>query len=284
MEELQDLRRRIRSIRSTKQITSAMSLVASTRLRRIETLLEHARPYATTLQHIAQDIAARTPPWAHPLLTPRQIQVPAYLVLTSDRGLAGGYNAEILRSAVERMGGPRGGLVAVVGKKGLDFFRRRGYRLLQEHVYLPDTPQEAIAERIARGLLSEYVAGRIDAVYLVYARFLSRASYKTGILQLLPIDAAARTGGDDLSIPYIYEPSPEVVLDRLLPFYLASTVYAALVEARASELAARTVAMNAATDNAEELIDRLTLDYNRARQAEITREISEIVTGAESLR
>ncbi|MEW5865559.1 MAG: ATP synthase F1 subunit gamma [Bacillota bacterium] len=284
MEELQDLRRRIRSIRSTKQITSAMSLVASTRLRRIETLLEHARPYATTLQHIAQDIAARTPPWAHPLLTPRQIQVPAYLVLTSDRGLAGGYNAEILRSAVERMGGPRGGLVAVVGKKGLDFFRRRGYRLLQEHVYLPDTPQEAIAERIARGLLSEYVAGRIDAVYLVYARFLSRASYKTGILQLLPIDAAARTGGDDLSIPYIYEPSPEVVLDRLLPFYLASTVYAALVEARASELAARTVAMNAATDNAEELIDRLTLDYNRARQAEITQEISEIVTGAESLR
>ncbi|MEW6229092.1 MAG: ATP synthase F1 subunit gamma [Bacillota bacterium] len=284
MEELRDLRRRIRSIRSTKQITSAMSLVASTRLRRIETLLEHARPYATTLQHIAQDIAARTPPWAHPLLAPRQIQVPVYLVLTSDRGLAGGYNAEILRSAVQRMGGPQGGLVAVVGKKGRDFFRRRGYRLLQEHVFLPDTPQEATAERIARGLLSEYVAGRIDAVYLVYARFLSRTSYKTGILQLLPIDAAARTGGDDPSIPYIYEPSPEVVLDRLLPFYLASTVYAALVEARAGELAARTVAMDAATDNAEELIDRLTLDYNRARQAEITQEISEIVTGAESLR
>lgn len=284
MEELRDLRRRIRSIRSTKQLTSAMSLVSSTRLREIETLLEHARPYASTLQRIAQDIAARTPLWAHPLLAPREIRVPAYLALTSDRGLAGGYNAEILRSTAEHLDGPQGGLVVVVGKKGRDFFRRRGYRLLQEHVFLPDTPQEATAERIARSLLSEYVAGKIDAVYLIYASFLSRVSYGIQVLRLLPIDAAPRTEDADPAIPYIYEPSPEVVLDRLLPSYLASMVYAALVEARASELAARTIAMDAATDNAGELIDRLTLNYNRARQAAITQEISEIVTGAESLR
>ncbi len=376
MEELRDLRRRIRSIRGTQQITRAMSLVASTRLRRIERMVEPARTYAEDLRRVVLDIAARTPPWAHPLLKPRDVATPAYLVITSDRGLAGGYNAEIQRRATELLRTPDVGrrraagaasvaaptpvavAVAVAGRKGRDFFRRRGPAPFREYVHLPDSPDEDLAAKISEDLLAQYFEGRIDSLSLVFARFVSRGAYRPEVLQLLPIerpperpgwgggesaaaDAEGRsqsqsqsqgrgqerrrgedqggredvqrrknqggsatsdgdgdggkdsdgdeTGGngahpEDLDLPFGYEPSPESVLDRLFPHYLVSVVYAALVEAKASELAARTIAMDSATDNAGELIERLTLTYNRARQAEITQEISEIATGAESLR
>ncbi|MBC7082484.1 MAG: F-type H+-transporting ATPase subunit gamma [Bacillota bacterium] len=318
MEELRDLRRRIRSVRSTQQITRAMSLVASTRLRRIERFVEPARTYAETLRRIVLDIAARTPPWAHPLLKPKEAVTRAYLVITSDRGLAGGYNAEILRRATDLLGAANlipGHVVVVAGRKGRDFFRRRGPRPVREYVHLPDTPDEALARHISEGLLADYFEGRIDSVHMVFARFVSRGSYQPDVVQLLPVEGAQHAGYQDQTripvthnegdrnevigrnngtrdrerpngphLPFTYEPSPESVLDRLFPHYLVSAVYAALVEAKASELAARTIAMDSATDNAGELIERLTLTYNRARQAEITQEISEIATGAESLR
>lgn len=296
-----------------------MSLVASTRLRRIERLVGPARAYAETLKGIVLDIAARTPPWAHPLLEPREAATRACLVITSDRGLAGSYNAEILRKATRLLGtaDPVRNNVAVVvaGKKGRDFFRRRGLQPVREYVRLPETPDESLARRIAEDLLARYLEGEIDSVHVVFARFMSRGSYRPHIAQLLPIEGrrlAARrdeaqspvTGNENdrvevgegagpardtgspngLDLQFVYEPSPESVLDRLFPHYLASAVYAALVEAKASEFAARTIAMDSATDNAGELIERLTLTYNRARQAEITQEISEIATGAESLR
>lgn len=319
MEELRDLRRRIRSIRDTQRITRAMSLVASTRLRRIERLVEPARTYAETLRRVVLDVAARTPPWAHPLLKPREAVTRAYLVITSDRGLAGGYNAEILRRATDLLGAadliPGHVAVVVAGRKGRDFFRRRGPRPVREYVHLPDTPDEALARHIAEGLLADYFEGRIDSVHMVFARFVSRGSYQPDVVQLLPVEGAQHAGYQDQTrvpgtdnggdrnevigrnngardterpngpnLPFTYEPSPESVLARLFPHYLVSAVYAALVEAKASELVARTIAMDSATDNAGELIERLTLTYNRARQAEITQEISEIATGAESLR
>ncbi|MGE5573194.1 MAG: ATP synthase F1 subunit gamma [Bacteroidota bacterium] len=352
MEELRDLRRRIRSVRGTQQITRAMSLVASTRLRRIERLVDPARTYAGALRRIVVDIAARTPAWAHPLLRPAEVAAPAYLVITSDRGLAGGYNAEILRLAMAHVSraatGSRGRImVMAAGRKGRDFFRRRGLQPAEEYVHLPDTPDERLARRMAEDLLALYFDGRIDSLHLVFGRFMSRGSYRPDILQLLPVEKAEQAGyqdrrqgkgkgededwdggenGDDgqdsyrvreahqdrnpggerdsgredgdgresharahedrgdFDLPLTYEPSPESVLDRLFPHYLVSVVYAALVEAKASELAARTIAMDSATDNAGELMERLTLTYNRARQAEITQEISEIATGAESLR
>ncbi|MDI7246813.1 MAG: ATP synthase F1 subunit gamma [Bacillota bacterium] len=354
MEELRDLRRRIRSVRGTQQITRAMSLVASTRLRRIERLVDPARTYAGALRRIVVDIAARTPPWAHPLLKPAEVAAPAYLVITSDRGLAGGYNAEILRLAMAHISrvpaGGRGRItVMAAGRKGRDFFRRRGLQPAKEYVHLPDTPDERLARRMAEDLLALYVDGRIDSLHLVFGRFMSRGSYRPDVIQLLPVEKAQQAGyqdrgqgkgegedededwdggenGDDgqdrnrvrdvhqdpnpggergsgreegdgreshartdedrgdFDLPLTYEPSPESVLDRLFPHYLVSVVYAALVEAKASELAARTIAMDSATDNAGELMERLTLTYNRARQAEITQEISEIATGAESLR
>ncbi len=247
-------------------------------------MFRHAREYSRSLERVVRDTAAAVPPWAHPLVAPRQVRVPAYLVVTSDRGLAGGYNAEVVRKAEELLGWPQRGVVAVVGKKGRDALRRRGYRLAQEHLSMPEIPDEGASARIARALLSEYLKGAIDALHLVYAEFVSRASYRPTARQLLPIEPGARVDDASRGISGLYEPSPEGVLERLFPFHLGSAVYAALLEARASELAARARAMDAAVDNAEELADRLTLEYNRARQAEVTQEVSEIVTAAESLR
>ncbi|MGE5594216.1 MAG: ATP synthase F1 subunit gamma [Betaproteobacteria bacterium] len=320
MEELRDIRRRIRSVRSAQQITRAMSLVASTRLRRVERLVEPARAYAGALQRIVADIAAKTPPWAHPLLKPREAATCGYLVITSDRGLAGAYNIEILRQATSLIEATRAGRtgaeVVVVGRKGRDFFRKHGPRPAREYRH-PDAPDEALAQRIAGDLLAAYFEGRVDSVQVVFARFVSRGSYRPETVQLLPLEGAENrnrragsgeagvdaargpdgagrghgprgaTGEEEPGRPYLpfsYEPSPESVLDKLFPHYLISVVYVALVESKASELAARTVAMDSATDNAGELIERLTLTYNRARQAEITQEISEIASGAESLR
>jgi len=317
MEELRDIRRRIRSVRSAQQITRAMSLVASTRLRKAERLVEPARAYAEALHRVVADIAARTPSWAHPLLKPREGLTCGCLVITSDRGLAGAYNAEILRQATHLIksgaaGSARVNVVAV-GKKGRDFFRKHGPRPAREYHH-PDAPDETLAQRIAHDLLADYLEGRVDAVKMVFARFVSRGSYRPETLQLLPLEGEEDRGvcpsgerdvvipgaPDDAGrgpegaagerepgrpyLPFSYEPSPESVLDRLFPHYLTSVVYMALVESKASELAARTVAMDSATDNAGELIERLTLTYNRARQAEITQEISEIASGAESLR
>ncbi|MCR4402136.1 MAG: ATP synthase F1 subunit gamma [Firmicutes bacterium] len=321
MEELRDLRRRIRSVRSTQHITRAMSLVASTRLRRVERLVEPAREYAAMLKGVVRDIAARTPEWAHPLLAPGEGTARGLLVITSDRGLAGAYNADVLREAMRFFGTAdlaRHDLVVVVaGRKGRDFLIKRGFHPVSEYVPLPEMPEESLSRRIALDLLTRYSEGAARSVHMVFARFVSRGSYLPCTERLLPIsESRARRSeeaqGSDIDykndeddrvepgertdlamnedgpgssdLQYVYEPSPESVLDVLFPHYLASAVYAALVEAKASEFAARTVAMDSATDNAGELIEGLTLAYNRARQTEITQEISEIAAGAKSLR
>jgi F-type H+-transporting ATPase subunit gamma len=294
MASVQDLRRRIRSVRNTRKITKAMELVASARLRRAQARIEAMRPFADrTLELMMGTARAAASVHGLPLLRRREVRRAAILALTGDRGLAGAFNAQILRHAfaLERQLAAEGVEVRwlVSGRKGASTLRFRGYELLQAWTGFSDRPSYADAQAIAHRLAELYVGEEIDRAVIVYNHFVSPLVQRVVEQEVLPIPEEVLERGEDearaaaLLGDVIYEPEPEVILARLLPFYLETEVYRALLESAASEQGARMTAMRNASKNAAELIDTLTLAMNRARQAEITQEILEVVAGADAL-
>lgn len=279
---IREIRRSIKSKKDMRQITKAMKMVAAAKLRRNQDKAEAARPYADKIQEVIASIASGNSGSKHPMLQNRPVKKTGYIVITSDRGLAGGYNANILRKVVNTINEKHKSKdeygIFVIGRKGRDFFSKRNYPLLEEVTGLPASPAFADIKKIAGAAVQMFENEQIDELYLCYNKFQSAISQIPTVKQLLPLEAPESNNARAMN--YEYEPSSEEVLADLLPKYAETLVYSALLEAKASEEGSRMTAMGNATDNATDMINRLTLSYNRARQAAITQEISEIVAGA----
>ena len=286
MANLKEIRRRIRSVKNTQQITKAMKMIAAARLRKAQEALEAKRPYAKRLQGVISTLATRAEAGDHPLLAVREAKKVLLLVLTSDRGMCGGFNVNINRVAVKYVAehADQGIEFSVVGRKGQDFFRRRPQYTVQKNY-------EGVFEKIGFGsaneigddVVGQYVGQGFDAVYLVYNVFKSVISQEVVVELLLPVQPEEEAS-DTERLDFSYEPSKEAVLDEVLPLYVNVQIHRAIHESIASEMGARMTAMDNATRNAADLIDKLTLTYNRARQATITKELMEIIGGAEALK
>ncbi len=286
------LRRRIKSVQSTKKITRAMELIAASRIVKAQARVHAAAPYAEGITAVVQDLAAAGAGSNHPLLTPRErINTVAHIVITADRGLCGGYNANVIRAAEselrEHAKHGREYSLVTVGRKAEGYFRYRNYRVDAAFSGFSDAPGYENAREVAQAVANRFVAGEIDLVQIVYTRFVSAGLQEVVVRPLMPLDTDDFTKGEAGGAPnatYEFEPSPDGILDALLPRYVEARVFAALLNAAASEHAARQRAMKAATDNADELIRNLSRIMNRARQDAITTEIMEIVGGAEALK
>jgi F-type H+-transporting ATPase subunit gamma len=296
MPSLLDIRRRVRAVKSTQQITKAMKMVSSSKLRRAQERILRGRPYAQHMLRVFNNLAARTDPSRHPLLQEKPAGGRTLLiVVTADRGLAGSFNANVIKGAAEFITAqPNKGreiALALVGRKGRDFFLRRGFDVRYEEVGLFQNVKWTHAQTIANTAIKEFLEGDVSNVYLVYNEFRSIMSQRVVVERLLPIANLAGTENADGStmtdagakVDYLFEPSPQELLATFLPFHVAVQVSRALLESSAAEHAARMTAMDSATRNAREMVDRLTLYMNKVRQASITREIIEIVAGAQSV-
>jgi F-type H+-transporting ATPase subunit gamma len=288
--KLREVRRRIRSVKSTQKITRAMELIAASRIVKAQARSEAARPYAEEIARVVADLMAGGGGGAE-LLTPREtVGAVGVLAVTADRGLAGAYNTNVVRiaEAARREAAAAGqrSEVYAYGRKALSYFRYRQVELSGTWTGVSDTPPYTVAKEIGQRLVEDYLSGKVDRVLIAYTEYVNVVTQRPQVVQLLPVTAPERA--DDaaeatLRADIEFEPNPESILESLLPRYVESRVFACLLDAAASEHAARRRAMKAATDNADELIKILTRDANRARQAEITTEISEIVGGAEAL-
>jgi len=297
---LRDIRKRIASVRSTRQITKAMKMVAAAKLRRAQENILANRPYAAKMLEVLRSLAARTSPDAHPLLYRRDFKRIELVVLTSDRGLCGAFNMNLIQRAerflAEEKAGAESLSLSFIGRKGRDYFRKKKVTIRQEYVNLYGKVDYALASRIGQDLVQSYVEERVDAIYLLYSEFKSAIQQRVVLEKILPLAAdllkeagkgketAPAGPGVAASVDYIYEPSEVEILGKILPMYVEVQVYRALLESVASEFGARMTAMENATQNAGEMIDKLTLIYNKARQAAITKELIEIVSGAEALK
>jgi F-type H+-transporting ATPase subunit gamma len=287
------LRRRIRSVQSTKKITRAMELIAASRIVKAQQRVAAARPYAEQLTEVIRNLSKAGAGLNQPLLQPREdVRTAGFVVVTADRGLAGGYNANVIRAAERSLkeheaAGQQYSLI-VVGRKGLNYFRYRRYEIDASFTGFSEQPTYEHAREIAAEVMRRYEEGEVDQFDLVYTQFLSMGSQRVMSRRLLPVDAAAITDAaaeadEGTSAGYEFEPDPEAILQQLLPRYVEGRLFAALLDAAASEQSARQRAMKSATDNANELIKVLERVANRARQESITTEIMEIVGGAEAL-
>ncbi|UQZ33878.1 F0F1 ATP synthase subunit gamma [Paenibacillus sp. PK3_47] len=281
---MRDIKRQIKSVQNTRQITKAMEMVAASKLRKAQEKAEASRPYSEKLKEVVASIASGTDGISHPMLVSRPVKKTAYIVVTSDRGLAGGYNANILRKVTmtlaERHKSKDEYGLFVIGRKGRDFLRRREYPIMEEVTELSDTPKFSDIKSIAYSAVQQFETGVYDEVYICYNRFVNAISQVPTVDRLLPMDAVGEAGHTGPTASYEYEPSPAGVLEVLLPKYAETLIYSAILDGKASELGAKMTAMGSATKNASKMIGNLTLTYNRARQAAITQEITEIVAGA----
>ena len=287
MPSLIDIRRRVRAVKSTQQITKAMKMVASSKLRRAQERILRSRPYAQQMLRVFNSLATRTDTARHVLLEEQEGQRPLLIVITADRGLAGSFSANVIKEAAKWIteqpaDRDRSVALALVGRKGRDFFLRRGFDVRYEEVGLFQQVKWSHAQAIASTAIKEFLAPDVGSVYLVYNEFRSILSQRVVIERLLPI-AKLEQEPSETAVDYLFEPSPQELLDTLLPFHVAVQVNRALLESSAAEHAARMTAMDSATRNAREMVDRLTLYMNKVRQAGITREIIEIVAGAGSV-
>jgi F-type H+-transporting ATPase subunit gamma len=285
MANLRDIKRRIRSVQSTQQITRAMKMVATAKLRKAQAQVIAARPYSDKLREVLTHLAGSES--SHPLLQVPESKTVGLVVFTADRGLCGGYNANLIRLAEQTKAGFRDQEVALitVGRKARDYFRRRGVKVIGEYVDLGTDADFIQARELAREFIRMYYEKQYGELYLVYARFVSPVQQIPQVVKLLPISAVEKDGEEKPErADYLYEPSAAGVLDTLLPRYVETEVYRMMLESIASEQGARMTAMSAATDNASEIIDTLTLTYNKASQSAITTELLEIVSGAEALK
>jgi F-type H+-transporting ATPase subunit gamma len=304
MPSLLDIRRRVRAVKSTQQITKAMKMVAASRLRRAQERIQHARPFAVQMRRVLQSLASRVDPSAHPLLDersePRAKGRVLLIVVTADRGLCGSFNTNAIKAAGGFITDTRGRQVALglVGRRGRDFFARRGFEVLYEQVNLFAQLKYENARDIAAAAIAAFTGEQVDSVYLVYNEFKSVMVQQVTTEQLLPIprgafdtgsaaaaapSAAAAAGRTAPPTDYLYEPQPEELFKHLLPSYVEVQVFRALLESNAAFYAAQMTAMDAATRNSGEMIEQLTLYMNKVRQAAITREIIEVVSGAQAL-
>ncbi len=287
MQKARDIRRRIRSVQSTRQITHTMEMVAASKMRRAEERVRAARPYAGKLSEVISGLFAPDLAERYPILRqPEEIRRSALILLTSNRGLAGAFNGNLIRLARTTLEDLRADGVEVdfhvVGRKGLSFFRFRRERMASERVDITDRPSMADAHSLIDPLIPRFERGELDAVDVVYAQFKSALSTPPARMRVLPVEPVG--GGAARASNYIFSPSSEDILTFVLPLYVRNAVYRALVETAAAEQGARRTAMKNATDNADELIKTLTRQYNTARQSQITQELTEITGGAEALR
>lgn len=284
MTGLKEIRRRIRSIKKIQKITTAMYMVAASGLRKARERAENFRPYFENIRVLVSKTGENQILSRNPIFQEKAIKKGLYIVITGDQGLAGGYNINVIKEALEHM--PYGERFFVaVGKKGSIFLRNRGYTLLEE--LNNNGREDEVSKHIGKKILQLYSSGEMDAVYLAYTEFVTTLKQEPKVIRLLPVDIKEfmkNDGSEGEQEGYLFEPSPDEVLKGLIPLYLSSQIYGALLESKASELASRMTAMDSATDNARNLIDSLTLSYNRIRQGAITGEISEIVGGAEALK
>ncbi len=281
MATLLDIRRRIRSVKSTGQITRAMKMVAAARLRRSQERVFNARPYANQMLALLASVAARTEQRAHPLLAARPVEKILLVLVTADRGLCGAFNANLIRAAGAYLSEHSQQKISmiVVGRKGRDFFRKRPVEIVAEHVNLFGRLELSHAREIARQIIERYTEQSVDAVDFIYNEFKTVLTQRLAVERYLPIKPIKPAEGVAL-IDYLYEQPAAEIFGALLPRYVEIEVYRALLESQAAEFAAKMTAMDAATNNAAEMIDQLTLHLNRVRQAAITREIIEVVSGA----
>lgn len=281
MANVRDIRRRIRSARNIQQITRAMKFVSAARLRKAQERVIAARPYARQMLAVLNSLAARVPEHSHPLLSHRDGLRIELVVITADKGLCGAYNTNIVRRASEFIAGhPDAGVdLNILGKRGRDFFRRRSYSVRHEAINVLQKPSFGDAAAIARDIIEEFVQERKDQVWLLYNEFKSVVQQRVVVEPLLPIRKL--TGLEETHlVEYLYDEPPAQIFNNLLPRHVESQVFRALLEAAASEQGARMTAMDAATKNASEMIDSLTLHANKVRQAGITKELIEVVSGA----
>lgn len=278
---MREIKRQIKSVQNTRQITKAMEMVASAKLRKAQERAQASRPYAEKLKEVVSSIAAASQGVSHPMLVTRPVKRAAYIVITSDGGLVGGYNANILRKVTDmvrtRHASSSEYEIFVIGRKGRDYLKRRNYPVSHEVTELSDSPRFADIKSLTYAAVQGFETEQFDEIYVCYNQFVNAITQLPTVERLLPFDSVEHEG---LASSYEYEPSPEGVLEVLLPKYAETLIFGALLEGKASELGAKMTAMGSATKNASKMINELTLTYNRARQAAITQEITEIVAGA----
>ncbi len=289
MPSLKSIRRRIASVKSTQKITRAMKMVAAARLRRAQQRITELRPYAQKTAEVLRSVASRAGEDAtHPLLEQRPVKTVLLFVLTSDRGLAGAFNSSIQRAAEKKVRELREEgftvLLATLGRKGRDYLKRRGLEARHDWSGAPEGKSDK-AQEIARTLIHDFTSGEVDRVIVLFNEFKSAISQKVTFEQVLPIvTATGDAGAGAAKADFIYEPSRDALLERLLPMYVEVSVFRAMLDSSASEHGSRMTAMDNATNNAKKMISSLTLQYNRARQAAITKELMEIIGGAEAIK
>ena len=288
MATLKTIRKRISSVRNTQQITKAMKMVSAAKLRRAQEAAVAARPYAEKMTELLKNVAARVSSEAHPLLQAREEKKIDLVLFTSDRGLCGGYNANLIRAAeafIRKNAGQKEVEVTLVGRKGADHFRRRRAAIVDRYINILATPADELAAAVGRKLIARFMNGETDAVYILYSQFRSALSQVPTLEKLLPVALDEKRDAEPQQLTeYLYEPGIEQLLASLLPRLTDVAMQRALLEATASEHGARMTAMDSATSNAAKMIGSLTLQMNRARQASITRELMEIVGTAEALK
>jgi len=280
-----EIRAKIKSVENTRKITRAMEMVAAAKMRKAQERMRAARPYAEKIRNVAAHLSRANPEYKHPFLVKRDsIKNVGLIVITSDKGLCGGLNTNVLRLAIGRMktweGEGKGIVVSPIGNKGFGFMNRIGAEVKSHMIGLGDTPHIEKLIGAVKVMLDAYVAGEIDAIFLSYNHFINTMKQEPVMEQVLPLTSEKLETKSEVTWDYIYEPDAKEVVDELLVRYVESLVYSAVTENMASEQSARMVAMKAASDNAKSVIGELKLVYNKARQAAITREISEIVAGA----
>lgn len=278
---MKDIKRRIKSVESTMQITKAMELVSSSKLRRAKEKVEKSRPYFNILQETIQKVLDNTKSLKSVYTKEREIKNSLFIVIAGDRGLAGGYNANIIKSAVAEMEGKNPKIIPI-GRKASEYFGKRNYEVVEDYVNVAESLDFIDAALITSVADEMYRNGKVDEVYVCYTEFVSALTQTPRTIKLLPLQMQKSPA--DIISSLEFEPSPEEVFDRMIPRYLEGIVYSTIVDAFASEQGARRTAMESASDNAGEMIDSLSLLYNRARQASITQEITEIVGGAEAIK
>ncbi len=285
-ENMRAIKRRIKGVSSTKQITHAMELVASSKLRKAREKAEARRAYFDEMIQTVKELAShQTGKPTSPFLIKREGKKSLVLVITANRGLAGGYNNNVIKLALSHREDKNDMSFMVVGKKGIEFFKNRDYHVVDQFGGNSEEPSYQQARQIGERVISLFQSGEFDDVYITYTKFISTITQKPQCVKILPLDKDSLGPASDekdksISALMQYEPSEESVLEYIIPKYIMNTIYGAMIEGAASEQGARRIAMEAATDNANEMIDDLTLHYNRARQAQITQEIAEIVAGA----
>ena len=290
MESTRDIKGRIKSVTNIQQITKAMKMVAAARLRKAEEKALGARPYAEKVEELLRRASTAAPGYTHPLLAEREKKRVGYLVICGDKGLAGAYNSNVMKKTVAELSGkdPESYRVYICGKQAKNYLKFRGYRTDTYHFGFSDRPSADDSITLAKELIELFNKGEIDEVQIIYTKFYTALRQQVTMTRLLPIEAPEAGEAEEGSakgeeIPYIFLPNATEVLDNLLPQYVQVQIYNAMLQSAASELGSRMAAMSAATDNAAERIADLNLTYNKARQAQVTNEISEIVGGANAL-